>query len=377
MRLTAVSIRGYRSVRRIRFPVEPLTVFVGRNGVGKTNLYRALALLHAAALGTITRAIALEGGMESVLWAGKEQKGDPRRLILSAELDDLEYTIEVGLPQPASAVLGVEPQVKAETLTMQAAGRPVTLMERKGSGLWFRDEKGRRRTVDDALLPSETALAAFRGAEGFGELFAVRQAIQDWRLYHEFRADADAPARQSSIAIATPTLSSDGSDLAAVFATVMHIRQDTAELDAAIDDAFPGAAAHLTWEGNRCGLAMTFPDGLRPPPEPPRAFAAQELSDGTLKYLCLVGALCSYRTPGFIALNEPEASLHPDLVAPLARLIVRASERGRVWVVTHSDSLGAEIERLSGAIPRRVVKRDAETWIEGLSLLGEFNDDPA
>ncbi len=59
----------------------------------------------------------------------------------------------------------------------------------------------------------------------------------------------------------------------------------------------------------------------------PRPLAAAELSDGALAYLCLVAALASYRLPGFIALNEPETSLHPDLVGPLARLIGRASER--------------------------------------------------
>lgn len=368
MRLTAVRIKGYRSVRQIRFPVGPLTVFVGRNGVGKTNLYRALALLHAAAKGTITREIALEGGMGSVLWAGKERKSDPRRLILSAEFDDLEYAIEIGLPAPAFAALAGEPLVKVETLTAKAAGRPVTLMERKGAAVWLRDEHGRRRTFENVLLPSETTLATFRDAERFTELFQLRLAIQDWRLYHEFRADSQAPARRACLAITTPTLSSDGNDLAAVFATVVQIRQEDTELAAAVDDAFPGARLAVTREGNRCGFTVTFADLDRP-------FSAHELSDGTLKYLCLVGALCGYRMPGFIALNEPEASLHPDLIAPLARLIVNAADRARVWVVTHSDALGAEIERLSGVAPRQVVKREAETWIDGLSLVGEFRDE--
>jgi predicted ATPase len=53
--LKAVHIKGYRSVRSQYLPVEPLTLLVGRNGVGKTNLYRALQLLHGSATGTITR----------------------------------------------------------------------------------------------------------------------------------------------------------------------------------------------------------------------------------------------------------------------------------------------------------------------------------
>lgn len=368
MRLTGIRIENYRSVRRIRFPVGPMTVFVGRNGVGKTNLYRALALLHAAALGTVTHDIALEGGMGSVLWAGRAQKGDPRRLSLSADFDDLEYNIEIGLPAPTFAALPLEPLVKSETLTITAAGRPVKLMERKGPSLWLRDESGRRKTFENALLPSETALAVFREIDQFTELHAVRQAIQDWRLYHEFRSDTEAPVRQPSLAIATPSLSSDGHDLAAVLATLIHIRGDSSEVDTAIGDAFPGASLGVTPEGNRCGFDLTFADLGRP-------FSARELSDGTLKYLCLVGALCGYRMPGFVALNEPEASLHPDLIAPLARLIANAADRARVWVVTHSDALAAEIAQLADVTPRQVVKRDAETWIDGLSQVGEFRDD--
>ena len=52
------------------------------------------------------------------------------------------------------------------------------------------------------------------------------------------------------------------------------------------------------------------------------SFDASELSDGTLHYLCLLAALLSPRPPSLLALNEPEASIHPDLIGPLAKLIV-------------------------------------------------------
>ena len=65
---------------------------------------------------------------------------------------------------------------------------------------------------------------------------------------------------------------------------------------------------------------MSFPEF------PHRVFSAQELSDGTLRFLALTGALLAYRLPPFIALNEPETSLHPDLMEPLARLVVRGGQ---------------------------------------------------
>ena len=70
MTLSAVEITGYRSIRKIRFPVRQLTVLVGGNGVGKTNLYRSLELLQAAAHGTLADEIAREGGLASIFWAG-------------------------------------------------------------------------------------------------------------------------------------------------------------------------------------------------------------------------------------------------------------------------------------------------------------------
>jgi len=69
---------------------------------------------------------------------------------------------------------------------------------------------------------------------------------------------------------------------------------------------------------------MTYPDfvldgGGR------REFEPHELSDGTLRFLGLAGALLAYHHPPLIALNEPEASLHPQLMPPLARLIAKAA----------------------------------------------------
>jgi len=107
----------------------------------------------------------------------------------------------------------------------------------------------------------------------------------------------------------------------------------------------------------------------------PRPLAIHELSDGTLAYLCLVAALLSYRLPGFIALNEPETSLHADLIRPMARLIATAAGHAQVWVVTHSRALADALEAEAGAVPRTVVKDENGTWIEGLKITGEFREE--
>jgi len=108
---------------------------------------------------------------------------------------------------------------------------------------------------------------------------------------------------------------------------------------------------------------------------PKREFGAHELSDGTLKYLCLLGALMGYRLPSLIALNEPEASLHPDLLPPLARLIAKAARNTRVWIVTHSQVLADALRSEANAKPRTVLKAEGATTIDGLRAWGEYKDD--
>ena len=350
-------------------PIEACSVFVGSNGVGKTNLYKALELLRCAAEGTITRAIAEEGGIESVLWAGVRRRGIPVRLVLKAHFGETErgaelgrshsYEIEIGLPGPAEAAFAIEPLVKEERLTVRHGRRDSVMMERRGPLVTLRNEDGARESHKNAVLPSETALTAFRDGGRYPELDTVRRELLDWRLYHDFRTDAVSPVRQPCHAITTPTLSQDGHDLAAVLATLFVIRRDTADLADAIDDAFPGAQLHAGDEGSWCRLTLKFPDM-------PRAFGAHELSDGTLKYLCLLGALMGYRLPSLIALNEPEASLHHSLLPPLARLIGRSARSTRIWIVTHSDVLAEALGDETGKRARRVIKSDGATSIEGV-----------
>ena len=98
-------------------------------------------------------------------------------------------------------------------------------------------------------------------------------------------------------------------------------------------------------------------------PDLPRPLEAWEFSDGMLRYLCLLAALLSPRPPSLLALNEPETSLHPDLLPSLAAQIVAASERSQVWVTTHSRALAEGIERLSGVRPVELRKVAGETIV--------------
>ncbi len=376
---------GYRSLRSIRIPLSKLTVFVGANGVGKTNLYRALQLLQASAAGMLSQELAGEGGMQSALWAGKRTPNQPAQLMLSADFGEARaatgyrYSVAVGLPPSVTDEEGnihvrgnafaLEAQVKEESLVFESGRRSEKLLERRGPHLAARDEAGVRQEIETELMASETALGSLSDPSRFPDLHMIQRTMLDWRFYHDLRTDASSPLRRPCLAVTSPTLTSDGSNLAAVFATLVHIRKDTADLNRAIEEAFPGARLVVPNPDRTASFGMIFPD------YPKRVFESSELSDGTLRYLALAGVLLAYRLPAFVALNEPETSLHPDLLDPLARLIVRAAERTQMWLVTHSQPLAAALAEHGGIKPRIVIKRNGETWIEGLRLGGDYRDD--
>ncbi|WP_429024670.1 AAA family ATPase [Bradyrhizobium sp. I1.14.4] len=367
MRPSDIAISNYRSIRRLIMPIQPLSVFVGQNGVGKSNLYKSLSLLRDAATGRITRTIADEGGLNSVYWSGVRRRGEDGRLRLEVRFEHIRYAIELGFPAPAEAAFPGEPMIKSERIEATHGKRKVLMMERANSHVSVRGESGAWSEHKDAVLPSETALADFLDSKVCPEIDLIRNALQSWRFYHDFRTDPASPIRKPCLAITTPSLSADGHDLAAVLATLFAIREGAGDLQDAIEDAFPGAELRAWEENGRCEFELRQQDM-------PRPFKAHELSDGTLKYICLLAVFMGYRLPPFIALNEPETSLHPSLLAPLARLIAKASRRADIWIVTHSEHLMEALRSESSVPLRRVIKANGATTIEGLTAGGEFRD---
>ena len=162
------------------------------------------------------------------------------------------------------------------------------------------------------------------------ELLMLRERMRDWRFYDHLRTDRDAPSRKPQVGTYTPVLASDGSDLAAAIQTIREIGA-AEDMDAAVADAFPGAQIDVISTDGYFELEMYQHGLLRP-------LKCAELSDGTLRYLLLVAALLSPRPPALMVLNEPETSLHPDLLPPLARLIVQAAKRSQAVVVSHAPA---------------------------------------
>jgi DNA-binding transcriptional LysR family regulator len=196
--------------------------------------------------------------------------------------------------------------VKEETVTFLDGRSRVALLERGKSGASARDADGRRNNFPMTLSRSESVLAQLAEPHRYPQLSLLRETLLGWRFYHQFRTDADAPLRQPQVGVFTPVLSHDGRDLAAALQTIHEIG-DADGLFRAVRQGLDGAELVIASEKARFEVGLRVPGVHRP-------LEARELSDGTLRYLCLLAALLSPRPPSLLALNEPETSLHPDLL---------------------------------------------------------------
>lgn len=371
MPIREVHVTGYRSVRDVRLRLRQINVLTGPNASGKSNLYNSVFLLAKAAQGGFARVIADEGGMASVLWAG-ERKGrsiassrlEPVRMGLGVKTDTFNYDLVCGLPKPYRSAFDLDPEVKEERVWMEGPrGMKVTFFERNSERAWILDREERLADYSGELLPTESVLSQLREPHLYPELSALRAEMNQWRFYHHFRTDHESPLRHPQVGVRTPVLGHDGRDLAAALQTIIEIGQEE-DLHDAIRSAFPGASLEIDHddESGMFAVLLRMP-GLK------RPLRARELSDGTLRYLCLLAALLSPRPPALLALNEPETSLHPDLYEPLARAMVNASRNSQLWVVTHSQRLAELVEQYSGEEPIRLELTGGETKVMGQKLV--------
>lgn len=369
-----IAIAGYRSLRDVKFGLGALNVVTGANGSGKSSLYRAVRLLADIAQGRIVQSLAAEGGLHSTLWAGPEAfsrgmkkgeqpiQGTVRKAAISLKLgfsgDDYGYAIDLGLPSaPSSAHFARDPIIKVESQwTGETLGRSNVFAMRNGPSVRIRNDSGTWRQVLTQLASFDSMMTHGSDPREAPELLLLRERMRDWRFYDHFATDRAAPARQPQIGTYTPVLGSDGADLAAAVQTIRVIG-DAGQLDDAVADAFPGCAIDIANNDGYFELQMTQHGLLRP-------LKAAELSDGTLRYLLLAAALLSPRPPELMILNEPETSLHPDLLPALARLIAQAAKRSQVVVVSHAAALIDDLEAAAEVTRIVLEKHLGETRVQ-------------
>jgi predicted ATPase len=373
--IATLAVENYRSLRSLIVPLTPLTVVTGGNGTGKSSLYRALRLLADAARNGAVAALAREGGLPSTLWAGPETIGravregaypvqgvartKPVALRLGFAGDEFSYAIDFGLPAGGGqSLFALDPEIKRESIWNGPLLRPAAVLCERDNGIVRIRADRRTWSAPQPIRPYDSMLSEFADPGQAPEVLRLREQIRSWRFYDHIRTDATAPARASQVGTRTPVMSSDGADLAAALQTIRETG-DAAALNLAVDLAFPGSRVTVESEGGgRLGLRLHQHGLLRP-------LSAAELSDGTLRYLLWAAVLLAPRPAGLLVLNEPETSLHWQLLAPLAQLITAAAEHSQIIAVSHSQTLINALHRTT---------EEAGTPTSTLELIKDFGE---
>ncbi|UXN02789.1 AAA family ATPase [Bartonella sp. HY406] len=383
--IDTLAIFGYRSIRDLIVPLDNLTIITGANGVGKSNLYRSLRLLASAANGELVGNLAKEGGIQSVFWAGPEKitrdmrsgraaiqgtvSSQKKRLKLGFSSRNMSYAVELGFPTSGALNSSLEsmgpfrydPLFKRETLWSGALRQSSIHALRKGALLSLRDLEGELTPSRLELSDYESMCLIAGDPQASPQLLELRETLLTWRFYDHLRTDSDAPSRKPQIGTYTPIMANDGSDVAAALQTILQIG-DYNLLAEMIDLAFPEAEIDITHHEGWFGLQMRQNGILRP-------LKAAELSDGTMRYIMLLAALLTPRPPSLMVLNEPETSLHPDLLPALAKLICAASKNMQLIVVSHAQPLVDLLEKQGHGTILNLYKEFSETTFKDNNLI--------
>lgn len=335
--------------------MEPLNVLIGPNGSGKSNFLEAIGLLKSA-----PRDISEPFGRDGIgewLWKGQ---GAPGAIRIEATVDDprigdLRHSLELsdrgGRPvvtdervEPSKEHLGErealsyyrpprDEQVASVIEQSKRESEEKSRMLRPGS--WSHPRvmaHFRAGAVEFAqdFQPDESLLSCAANAD-YPALWYLQEQYKGIRLYREWLFGPSTALRQTQSAHdRTDFLAEGGANLALVLS---HFRGPTKrKLVETLQELFDGVV-DITCPVTSGSVSLFLEENGG------RQIPASRLSDGTLRYLCLLAILLHPAPPPLVAIEEPELGLHPDVVAKVAELLVDASQRTQLVVTTHSRML--------------------------------------
>jgi len=338
MRLASVKAKGYRTLGNVDWPISALNVLIGPNGTGKSNMLSFLALIAESAKGNLERSVYSAGGMPALLFDGN---GDTIEASLSmagneGSSDWLEYGFGMKrLGAGSGYVIAYESE--KDWYNRDKTDYAIHRIQREGHVFTADPDKPRiPERVMAAVKEAETSLSHPYLDDGILDvsiLTTLQEAVMSWAVYSSVRTDPSSAIRQPGVARRDETLDPDGENLVAVLHT--HYSSDLEfrdRIDNAMYAAFGDSYQEISFPPGaeqQVQLAIRWSSLKRPA-------VAATLSDGTLRFLCIITALSQPNLPALIAIDEPETGLHPTMMRIIAEYAADAALRSQVIFTTHS-----------------------------------------
>ncbi len=341
--------------------LRTLNVLIGPNGSGKSNLLACLSLLPA--LATDANEPFRVGNSTIKDWFRNDsfhQTASLKIMIEPLKEDYLVHDLEFGEADYQFRVQRESVRIFADDILFTTENaHSVYLFDVKSTNNARLIAGNKKRYIDASRVSSKSSiLAQLRDNKTYPEFARLSEAYEGIVFFRNWSFGSASSIRQPQRADSPSNfLREEGSNLALI---LNQLRRESAvkiQLLALLNELYEGIDDYETFV--QAGYVELF---LR---EGKRLIPASRLSDGTLRFLCLLAILLHPTPPPLICLEEPELGLHPDAVVAVGKLIKEASTRTQLIVTTHSRVL---IDTLTDS-PEDVIvcgKRDGSTVMERL-----------
>ena len=335
--------------------LDNLNVLIGPNGVGKSNFIEALELLHAAPA-DFANAVRLGGLPSNWIWHGREGAAFARleaRLAAAEAIPELRYSIEfmqvADRLEITDEILEDVPTDKAPTGDVRfyyrlrgQGGRPTINVRQPPVGT-SNAATYAARTV--GVNPQQSSLSQIKDPISFPEFSAVARRFGNIQLFREWGFGRSSVLR-------VPQPGNLPTDVLLPQLTNLGLVLNELEQRSDLWNRFNGLLQKFLPQFLRLtirvagGAVQIFlhEKGLGVP------VPAARLSDGTLRFLCLLAILLSASSASLICIEEPELGMHPDAMHIVAELLVEAARQTQLVVTTHSDALVSDLTEHTEAV---------------------------
>lgn len=327
-RFETLKIGGFRRLRDVTVKLPALTVLIGANGAGKTSFLEVWALLAAACRGQLANKLSELGGIGEVITRDRAD-----RLSLQLEMSipnhaSLQYELEV-VPQGAAYQIQLESLKQHEDATRPALKH----IESAGPDIRYFDTAAKIVRPNWEHNPLETSLSQV--PKMFQQPETFRKRLASSSLHGALQVGPKAPIRMPQAVKPATLPGANGEELVSCLYSLRETDRDRfSVLEDTLRAAFPDFE-RLEFPPVAAGvLATTWKDRNFS-----RPLYLHQLSEGTLRFLWLATLLQSRDLTAITMIDEPEVSMHPELVRLLVDLMREASQRTQLIVATHSDRL--------------------------------------